>query len=884
MKLPISLILAGASVLPSVLSWGAAGHEMVATIAQIHLHPSTKQKLCNILPAEANCHLAPVAAWADQVRNRYRGTAPMHYVNGEYISPSSTCLLKAAAGWVNEDVNVITAIQNFTRAIIDGKGGKESDVPLRFLVHFLGDIHQPMHLSGRDKGGNGGESSALLGQTPLHSVWDSGIITKNIRELGNYTSPVPSKQIEDALLGTIFDPYVRFIVWEGIRLWWQSDLEEWLECPASGDPFPHSSHTNIPASTSAVWKDYFRTASSLALSLLPGSLGAAAEIKYAIPTKETEGLEDQALALHPTALTAKGVNMTFPACPYTWAKPIHGIACDVAWPEEYTGRPGEPLIELDTDKYLGRIGREKVIEKLLAMGGLRLAKVLNEALANEEELLDPSSGSETNPRYQSPTIHSQPRLPPSPPLFLSATPWRRESFGVNPTDLTSNPSTADSISGTGTGSALGAGSGGGGDPGPSTRANALLSGGNYNPGSSSAMSFATDTLSQAPAFASATATTTATGSNHGTTGGGHGRLGYVPDLTVPNGSMIGGNWASGTLGETEHLVPRSHGYFPPQSQTYSQPQAQAQCQGQTFPMATYTAAGASCMNMDRNENGSTISRGGSGQGSRRSVSRTNSGSESISGRGGGGGGTAEWKYEMRREAQEILPGLYLGPFQSSTNLDKMRMMGITHILCVRDQKEARLIYPRFPTEFKYMTLDISDNTDQNLITIFPKCRDFIEEAMSMGGTVLAHCNGGIALSPAIVIGYLMWKFSWSGEKATAFVQNKRYCVSTMSFSNQFKEYEPIQLAQKMVQAAGGVSGASGHKRQATDDDDEPLAESESIDTKFYYLVVIARKTNMIVAGNSLYELSLKLWTYRWNDRRRSTATNLGMISGVPPGG
>ncbi|WVF71544.1 hypothetical protein IAT40_006352 [Kwoniella sp. CBS 6097] len=387
MILPISLLVAGASVLPSVLSWGAAGHEMVATIAQIHLHPSTKEKLCNILPPEAKCHLAPVAAWADQVRTRYRGTAPMHYVNAIEDHPPDHCSF-GEAGWVNEDVNVITAIQNLTRAIIDGKGGKESDIPLRFLTHFLGDIHQPMHLSGRDKGGNGAMFLFEGRHRNLHSVWDSGIITKNIRELGNYTSPVPSKQIEDALLGTIFDPYVRFIVWEGIRLWWQSDLQEWLECPSEGDPFPHSSHTDIPASTSAVWKDYFRSASSIALSLLPGSLGAAAEIKYAIPTKETEGLEDQALALHPTALKAKGVNMTFPACPYTWAKPIHGIACDVAWPKEYTGKPGEPLIELDTDQYLGRIGREKVVEKLLAMGGLRLAKVLNEALADEGSLVD----------------------------------------------------------------------------------------------------------------------------------------------------------------------------------------------------------------------------------------------------------------------------------------------------------------------------------------------------------------------------------------------------------------------------------------------------------------------------------------------------------------
>lgn len=182
-------------------------------------------------------------------------------------------------------------------------------------------------------------------------------------------------------------------------------------------------------------------------------------------------------------------------------------------------------------------------------------------------------------------------------------------------------------------------------------------------------------------------------------------------------------------------------------------------------------------------------------------------------------GNSEWKYEMRREAQLIIPGLYLGPFQASLNSNKMKQMGITHVLCIRDQKEARLIFPRFPEEFKYMTLDISDHPDQNLITIFPTCRDFVEEALSTGGTVLAHCNGGIALSPAIVVGYLMWKFNWTAEHALAHVQNKRYCVSTMSFQNQFKEYEPIYMAQKMVETAAKRETTTS-KRQVEEEDEE----------------------------------------------------------------
>ncbi|WVO16219.1 hypothetical protein L204_103890 [Cryptococcus depauperatus] len=179
-------------------------------------------------------------------------------------------------------------------------------------------------------------------------------------------------------------------------------------------------------------------------------------------------------------------------------------------------------------------------------------------------------------------------------------------------------------------------------------------------------------------------------------------------------------------------------------------------------------------------------------------------------------GSGEWTYEMRREAQLIIPGLYLGPFQASLNAGKMRSMGITHVLCIRDQKEARLIYPRFPTEFKYMTLDLSDHPNQNLITTFPRCRDFIEEALSNGGTVLAHCNGGIAVSPSVVIGYLMWKFNWTAEHALTHVQNKRYCISTIPFQNQFKEYEPIYMAQKMVESVSKRENGMS-KRQVEND-------------------------------------------------------------------
>ncbi|THH11641.1 hypothetical protein EW145_g516 [Phellinidium pouzarii] len=111
----------------------------------------------------------------------------------------------------------------------------------------------------------------------------------------------------------------------------------------------------------------------------------------------------------------------------------------------------------------------------------------------------------------------------------------------------------------------------------------------------------------------------------------------------------------------------------------------------------------------------------------------------------------EWRYEMRRECQEILPNLLLGPFQASKSLETLTSNRISHIVCIRDVKEAFSVRPRFPERFKYLVLDVEDNEEQNLIRLFPDAKQFIDTAISSGGRVLVHCNGGISLSPAFVV-------------------------------------------------------------------------------------------------------------------------------------
>ncbi|KAI0356429.1 phosphatases II [Trametes cingulata] len=196
-----------------------------------------------------------------------------------------------------------------------------------------------------------------------------------------------------------------------------------------------------------------------------------------------------------------------------------------------------------------------------------------------------------------------------------------------------------------------------------------------------------------------------------------------------------------------------------------------------------------------------------------------------------GPGDVEWTYEMRRQCQEILPGLFLGPLQASKSLDTLRNLGITHIVCIRDAKEAFSVRPRFPDQFQYMVLDVQDSEEQNLIRLFPQAKQFIDEAIVQGGRVLVHCNGGISLSPAFVVMYVMQRHGLSWEEALHLVQNRRYCISPNGgFLTQIKEYESIYKATNAV-ASYPQQRVFSVRRKRSEEDDEDNMQREGERTK-----------------------------------------------------
>ncbi|PIL22602.1 hypothetical protein GSI_15292 [Ganoderma sinense ZZ0214-1] len=191
----------------------------------------------------------------------------------------------------------------------------------------------------------------------------------------------------------------------------------------------------------------------------------------------------------------------------------------------------------------------------------------------------------------------------------------------------------------------------------------------------------------------------------------------------------------------------------------------------------------------------------------------------------------EWTYEMRRQCQEILPHLFLGPLQASKSLDTLKSLGITHIVCIRDAKEAFSVRPRFPEHFQYMVLDVQDSEEQNLIRLFPQAKQFIDDAIAKGGCVLVHCNGGISLSPSFVVMYVMQFYNLSWEDALHLVQNRRYCISPNGgFMTQIKEYESIYKAKAAI-ASHPQQRLFSVRRKRSDEDDEDQVQREGERTK-----------------------------------------------------
>ena len=161
---------------PSIaLAWGGDGHQLICLIAEDHLTPTSKAGIHSLL-GDANISDAEIASWADAIRRQRRELGPWHYVD---IPVDASGFDEKRDG--QNGNNVIDKIADFEAVLKSSQSSKTDRAEaLKFLVHLVGDLHQPLHCAERngDKGGNTRLVFFLDRQRAvnLHSVWDSTIL------------------------------------------------------------------------------------------------------------------------------------------------------------------------------------------------------------------------------------------------------------------------------------------------------------------------------------------------------------------------------------------------------------------------------------------------------------------------------------------------------------------------------------------------------------------------------------------------------------------------------------------------------------------------------------------------------------------------------------
>jgi hypothetical protein len=163
-------------------AWGYEAHRIIAEIAEQFLTPQTTHQVRELLALENITTLADVSTWADEVRLQRPETGPWHYVNIPITLPTGAATYDAARD-CPKDACVVAKIEQFERELNDRQLPERPRLEsLKYIVHFVGDAHQPLHVSNNhDRGGNDDPVIFMGLPTNLHAVWDSGIIMPAVK-------------------------------------------------------------------------------------------------------------------------------------------------------------------------------------------------------------------------------------------------------------------------------------------------------------------------------------------------------------------------------------------------------------------------------------------------------------------------------------------------------------------------------------------------------------------------------------------------------------------------------------------------------------------------------------------------------------------------------
>ena len=173
-------------------AWGASGHSIVAEIGQRRLDRHAAREVQKLLGRGHS--LASVASWADDVRTARPGSYNWHFVDIPVAESAYNAANECAANAAGDCV--LAELDRLTHELRCAPDGVERAEALRFAVHFIGDLHQPLHTVAEARGGNDiavtvdihGLTCARCTPAPnnLHAVWDTTLIDRSVYDWGAY--------------------------------------------------------------------------------------------------------------------------------------------------------------------------------------------------------------------------------------------------------------------------------------------------------------------------------------------------------------------------------------------------------------------------------------------------------------------------------------------------------------------------------------------------------------------------------------------------------------------------------------------------------------------------------------------------------------------------
>lgn len=182
--------------------WGVTGHRTIGEIAEKHLSKKAQKQIADLLQGQG---LAFVSTFGDEIKSdkKYSKYYTWHFVNFPFDT-------KYENSKKDKNGDIVMGIEYCINMLKDANASRADKVfYLKFLVHLVGDLHQPLHVGrSEDKGGNDIKVLWHYKKSNLHRVWDSEMIefyNMSYTELSNNRKKLSNAQVESIAQGSVLD-------------------------------------------------------------------------------------------------------------------------------------------------------------------------------------------------------------------------------------------------------------------------------------------------------------------------------------------------------------------------------------------------------------------------------------------------------------------------------------------------------------------------------------------------------------------------------------------------------------------------------------------------------------------------------------------------------